>query len=282
MDLNHLQRILDEIMREQNNRSVPKFEGYSPFEMHHLLYSTLEKESPIQLQRLTEADCNKIPILNLAKHLIDLIDKNKEIKLTQKGYLPLKIVSELFQTKYTKDKRIYLPAKQFKEIEVPSIHLARILLEISGLIKIKNGKMSLSQNTKKIAADNNELLRLLWETFTNKFNWAYFDLYGENDIGQFGYGFSLILLSKYGHVKRLDSFYAEKYFIALPLLLERQDAEFRQKRANVCYSFRTFRIFLNYFGLAEFEIGPMPEAGLYIQKTELFDKLIKCKPHKSY
>jgi len=59
MDLNHLQRILDEIMREQNNRSVPKFEGYSPFEMHHLLYSTLEKESPIQLQRLTEADCNK-------------------------------------------------------------------------------------------------------------------------------------------------------------------------------------------------------------------------------
>jgi hypothetical protein len=33
-------------------------------------------------------------------------------------------------------------------------------------------------------------------------NWAYYDGYGDNEVGRFGAGFSLILLSKYGHKPR--------------------------------------------------------------------------------
>lgn len=42
-----LQKHLDDFMREQNNRMMPDFEGYSPNEMQHILYNTFELNSPL-------------------------------------------------------------------------------------------------------------------------------------------------------------------------------------------------------------------------------------------
>ena len=50
MDLKDIQKHLDQIMSEQNNKSITEFEGYSPFEMHQILHFTFGKDSPIQLQ----------------------------------------------------------------------------------------------------------------------------------------------------------------------------------------------------------------------------------------
>ncbi len=58
------------MMNEQNNRSIQEFEGYSPFEMHHILHFTFAKDSPFQLQKLSDTDYKKIPILNQVKDLI--------------------------------------------------------------------------------------------------------------------------------------------------------------------------------------------------------------------
>ncbi|UBM61384.1 hypothetical protein LA303_08100 [Candidatus Sulfidibacterium hydrothermale] len=62
--MDELQKNIDQIMNEQNNRGVPDFEGYSPNEMQYILYEIFEKNSPIQLLKLPELDYNKIPILN--------------------------------------------------------------------------------------------------------------------------------------------------------------------------------------------------------------------------
>ena len=283
MDLKDIQRHIDHMMKEQNNRSIPEFEGYSPFEMHQILHFTFDENSPIKLQKLTDSDYKKIPILNQIKYLTDLIDKTGELKLTKMGFLPTKIVSAIYEQGFLKEEHIEKGiSKLYKETDSLSIHLTRILIEIGGLVKKRNGKLSLTKSTKKILGDNYELLRLIIVTFATKFNWAYNDRYGENQIGQLGYGFSLILLSKYGHEKRLNSFYAERYFKAFPQLLDsvKPDYGTLEKYTTNCYSIRTFERFLDYFGLITIENeGKGLDSIKYISKTDVYDKLIKCTPH---
>jgi len=283
MDLKDIQRNIDQVMNEQNNRPIADFEGYSPFEMHKILHFTFAIDSPLKLQKLSDTDYTKIPILNQIKYLTDLIDKNGEIKLTKQGFLPTKIVSELYSQGFLKDEYIEKGiSKLYKETDSMTINLSRILLELAGFIKKRNGKLSLTKSSEKILGNNEELLRQIFLTITNKFNWAYYDGYGENQIGQLGYGFSLILLSKYGRERRLDSFYAERYFKAYPRLLDSIEPNYGtlERYSTNCYSVRTFDRFLNYFGLINIE---EERKGLdsikYISKTDIYDRLIKCTPH---
>lgn len=285
MDLKDIQIHIDQVMNEHNNRSIPKFEGYSPFEMHQLLHFTFGKDSPIQLQKLSDSDYLKIPILNQIKYLTDLIDKTGEIKLTKMGFLPTKIVSAIYEQGFLKEEFIEKGiSKLYKETDSLTIHLTRILIEIGGLVKKRNGKLSLTKSSKKLLGDNYELLRLILMTFATKFNWAYNDGYGDNQIGQLGYGFSLILLSKYGQEKRLNSFYSEKYFKAFPQLLDSVEPNYGtlEKYTTNCYSARTFDRFLDYFGLIKIEEeGKRLDSIKHISKTDIYDRLIKCMPHNT-
>ncbi len=283
MEFKDLQRYIDQMMNKQNNRLIPEFEGYSPNEMHKILHFTFETDSPIQLQKLTDDEYKKIPILNQIKYLTDVIDKIGELKLTKKGFLPTKIVSDVYQQGFLKDEHIEEGfQKLYKETDSMSIHLTRILIELGGLARRRNGKLYLPKNAKRILGDNFELLRLIITTFATKFNWAYFDGYGENQVGQLGYGFSLILLSKYGHERQPDSFYAERYFKAYPQLLDSLEPKYGtiEHYSAHCYSIRTFNRFLDYFGLINIDNqGNVLDSITYISKTDLFDRLIKRKPH---
>ncbi|MDX9890338.1 MAG: hypothetical protein RBT13_05810, partial [Bacteroidales bacterium] len=120
---------------------------------------------------------------------------------------------------------------------------------------------------------------LIFKTFGEKFKWAYYDGYGDNFIGQLGYGFSLYPLSKYGDKKRFNVFYAAKYFKAFPTLLSNM-GDYRYNfisSAECCYSTRTFDRFLYYFGLIEMQKeDPILSHKFYLKKTKLFDQLISC------
>lgn len=286
MDLKDIQRQIDQEMFEQNNRSVPEFEGYSPQEMHHLLHFTFEKNSPISLKKLEDYDYLKIPMLNQIKYFLDLVQKSGEIKLTAKGFLPTKIVKDIYDQGYLEDMRFGAGLfKLYKESDSVTVNLTRILAELAGLTKKRKGKLSLTKKGKKISSDNSELFELIFKTITRKFNWAYYDGYGENYIVQFGFGFSLVLLHIYGSTKRKNSFYAEKYFTAFPLIDEvdsTYDFDTAKENAYRCYSFRTFERFLGYFGLVTIEtIGEPWSSDKYITKTGLYDKLIEVQPHRS-
>ena len=278
-----LQKHIDKIIREQNSNGLPEFEGYSPFEMESVLYNTFGKNSPIRFLELSESEYRNIPILNQIKYLLQLIEKQGEIKLTNKGFLPTKIVAEIYKQGFIKDELIELGiSKLYKETDAIAINLTRILMEISGLAKKRNNKLSLTKKGKTILGNDFDLLLLIFETFGNKFNWAYYDEYGENNIGQLGFGFSLILLSKYGNEKRADKFYSDKYFKAFPQLInDSLDPIFGtvEEYAGSCYSVRTFERFLEYFGIIRIERGIKFIDKIFIFKTELFDRLIKITPH---
>lgn len=286
MDFNDIQRHLDDVMKEQNNRSLPEFEGYSPLEMHRILHFTFGAECPVKLQKLSDAEYDQIPLLHQIKLLAEMIDKNGEIKLTNKGFLPTKIVSDLYHQGHLKDERIEKGfVKLYKETDSITVNLTRVLTELAGLTKKRDMKLSLTKSSAKILSDNHELLKLILTIFTEKFNWAYYDGYGENHIGQLGYGFSLILLSKYGQEKRQDTFYATRYFAAFPNLLDAVNPDYgtlESYSAN-CYSLRTFDRFMDYFGLASISVeGKGPDSKKYIEKTGLSDRLIKIEPHRKF
>jgi len=283
-ELNDLQRIVKEAMDEYNHQQIIDFEGYSPYEMQYILYYTFGPDSPIQLRKINDSDFIKIPIFNQIKYVLEFIEKKGEIKLTSKGNFPVNLVKEIYSQGFIKDKKIEKGfVKLYKETDSIPIHLTHILIKLSGLVIKRQGKLYLTKNYEKYVSDNNELLKLIFITFANKFNWSYFDRYGENNIGQLGFGFSLILLSKYGNEKRTDTFYAEKYFKAFPILnssivYHKNDSS--KETANRCYSLRTFDRFLNYFGIIDVIYEGIFNEKKYITKTTLFDKLIYCKPHK--
>ncbi|MCX6236919.1 MAG: hypothetical protein NTY07_05055 [Bacteroidia bacterium] len=278
-----LQRQLDQIMNEQNNCGLPKFEGYSPTEMHYILHDPFCDKCPVQLQKLSDSEYKSIPIFNQIKYLADLIAKSGEFKLTSKGFLPTKVVADiyglgLYNDEYVESGR----TKLSKETDSMIINLTRIIAELSGIVKKRNNKLSLTKTGEKTVTNNQELLRQIFRTFGSKFNWAYYDGYGENSIGQLGFGFSLILLSKYGFEKQTDRFYSQKYFNAFPQLLENiQPTKYQtiESQTARCYSTRTFERFLDYFGIIKIDSMKKWDADKYISKTELFDKLINVRPH---
>jgi hypothetical protein len=253
--------------------------------MQHILYDTFGDKSPIRLQKLKVGDYQSIPILNQVKYLARLISSTGELKLTRLGFLPTKVVSELYGQGYMKEYPIESNiSKLYKETDSNSVHVARILLEISGLIKKRNNKLSLTQKGEKMLNDDLTLCQLILETYCEKFNWAHSDYYGDNNIGQLGFGFSLILVHKYGTRNLSERFYQEKYFKAFPMLLDNityPSFSTKERYAGHCYSLRTFDRFLSYFGLIQIQKEKGMDADMFVIKTDVFDKLIDILPHNS-
>lgn len=156
MNLEDIQKELDSIMIEQNSRMIPKFEGYSPSDMHHILYFTFGKDSPIKLNQLNDSDYQSIPIFNLIRYLLQLIDQVGEIKLTKLGYLPTKVVSEIYHQGFLTERRFEIGfSKLYKETDSLSVNLTRNLCTLSGFTKKRNGKLSLTQAGKKALENSN-------------------------------------------------------------------------------------------------------------------------------
>ena len=284
--LDELNRHLSEITNKENNKALTKFEGYSPIEMNTIIYDTFGTNSPIQLKRLTEIEYQSIPILNQIKYLLEIIQKQGELKLTSKGYLPTKIVADIYSKKFIVDKDVENGLiKLYKETDSISINITRILVEISGLAKKRNNKLSLTKLGEKNLSNNFTLLEIIFKTFGHKFNWAFYDLYTQMPLGQIGFGFTLILLSKYGNTKQPVMFYSEKYFAAFPQLViseEEPGYSSREIRSNNCYSIRSFDRFFDFFGLIIIEHGKSYLDPKQIDKSSLFDKLIKIHPHVDF
>lgn len=281
-----LQQINDHLagfMHEVNNRPKEDFEGYSSMEMSKILDYTFDSDSPVQFKTLTSEEYNQMPLFRQVKHLLQTLVEH-DIKLTTAGYLPPRIVKELYPLgigEHLIDEGLY---KLNKEADSNSVILARNICEMMGLTKVRKGVLSATANGKKIANNDPKIFKQLFEAFCRKFNWAYFDGFQREQIGRFGFGFSLILLNKYGNVKREDNFYTQRYFKALPMLQDGITPSHLtiEDDSNHCYSLRTFDRFLLHFALVEIAQERKIDSPKYVSKTPLFDKLIEILPHREF
>ena len=135
---------------------------------------------------------------------------------------------------------------------------------------IKYGKkLSLTKNSQKVLKDDFELFKLLFDTFRNKFNWGYFDGFEDRPIGPLGFGFTLILLSKYGGKPRSDVFYAEKYLKAFPALLDGIPESPGRAHAFVVYSYVPRNTYNgSYRGYAERQLAAMASLRLGLVEVQ--------------
>jgi len=277
-------RLRFEVLNEDFiNRGIAEYEGYSRVEMDLITFHTFGPDCPLQFQKLPEQEYSKIPLLNQVRYLCNMIAEHGEVKLTDKGYLPKRIVSELYSQGFMKEEKFENgKASLCREKDAMTITLTRIIMQEGGLTQTKNGKLSLTKAAESILAESHELLSLIFYTFTNYINWWYYDPTFNKDIAQLGYGYSLVLLSKYGHNVQTDTFYAWKYFTAYPSLLWsfKTGKRIIDTYTMACYSRRTFNRFLDFFGVIEIEEieGYRPRVQ-NIVKTDLFDKMFACTPH---
>lgn len=277
---------MNDMMRSYNWRGHPELEGYSPYEMQQLLWDPFGPHSPVQLQTLKPSECEEIPFFNQIRFILNRIAEEGTVKLTAKGFFPVRFVTDVYAQGYIKDRYIESGIIRLrKETDSMVINLSRILIELAGLAKKRYGKLSLTKMGEKLLSDPDGLLKVIFTTFCRKFQWAYCDRYEDPEIGQTGFAYSLVLLSKYGDEKRLDEFYAEKYFVAFPRFRE-EITEPPYGTIEIytsdCYSLRTFDRFLDLFGLIRIEREGTDQGSIkWIYKTDLFDKLIKIRPHEA-
>jgi len=223
-----------------------------------------EKGCPVQLRTLTDAQIEQIPFMHQVLHLMGVLAAG-ELKLTAKGYIPPKLVEELYQMGEGSWSTDWF--KQKIEPRTEEIQVLRVVLKECGLIKTRLGKMSLTAKGQKLLADRNELMRVVMLFLFRDYNTGWLDLYEDNDVGNVGRLYSLWLLHRYGGEWRHTDFYTGEYAKAFPMMMEYR-----------AYGYRVFNRLFRLIGLCKINERPEdrgPSFGRMVIKTSVLDMMFE-------
>ncbi len=260
-----------------NNQPVDDFLGYSPDEMHDILYNPFEPDSLVRIREdIPDEVLDQIPFLRITEYIIDKIREAGELKLTKAGNLPIKVVFGVYGKYFTEklaESPYYHPTK---EQDIASVHTARIVLELSRVVKKRHNKLSLTKAGEKIIKNRSLLLGELLRTYAMRFNMGYLDGYDAPNYGNMGIAFILIALHKFGNKPRSSTFYAEKYHQALPPILATYRNPFSSP--DKCFNLRLANYFFNFFNLIEIKNKPNWDQNYIFTKSDIFDQVIHISP----
>ena len=269
------------MIMDYNNTPQAELEGFTPMDMHLMLYYPFDPRCPIKLNKLKkETLLEASPILKIIRELL-LMVKAKKIKLTPKGNLPQKVMTEIYAKRYLPDRWIDSGIVHIRtETDWIVIHNVKLVLILAGLLRKQYNFLML---TKKGAAlmDKEDYQRVFYEfleAYALKFNWSYNDAFYDENVGQLGFLYSLFLINKYGGEKRDLEFYTDLYFKAFPAFVEYGD-EYRGDM-RFAYHTRFIERFALRFGLVEEELTPNHTTFIddsKIKRTNLLEQLLS--PH---
>ncbi|OWP61989.1 hypothetical protein CDA63_16645 [Hymenobacter amundsenii] len=246
----------NDYIRQQNSAPRTDFCGLNPDQIYRLIYSSLGPGSPVRLcENLPDAVLDQVPLLLLTEAFLRIIRRDKSIKLTAAGALPRKYLLELYGLgllpEPNLDSGLIKLSREQDSLVLSALHINTIL---AGLAKKVHGQLTLTKKAEQLLTPTQRpaLLEVVLVTFTEKFNWPYFDLYPSESTGQMAWLYSVYLLAKFGHEVRPASFYADKYQLAFPLVradFPDQPYASPEQQLRRCYCVRTFGRSLNWFGL---------------------------------
>lgn len=246
---------IESIISDYNNTPDERLSGLTPVETNELIYNAFGESSPVKIkEKISDEILDKIPFLRITEELLKIIEREKFIKLTPLGALPKKVVVELYNHKqipeFIIESGMY---KLSKEADTISILTCRIVCELSGIVKKKLGKLTLTKKGENYLKNENrlELFKTIFKSFTSKFNWGYHDLFPQEPVAQYGSLFSIYLLLQFGNNELPSDFYSERYlrvFSKFISLFEESDFRSAFKQFNHCYQVRTFERFTDWFG----------------------------------
>lgn len=257
-----LQAALDAHQKRVNSNSQKDFDFLAPLDMHHLLYDTFGPESPIQLRKPISLELmDQMPFLKLVFIYLNRLEEVKELKLTSLGNLPVKWVKELYALKLITQEDIENGiSKLYKESDSIAITNLKIIVDLAGLTKKRNGKLSLTKKGQKLLTEaRKNPTNLFWEVFFiyfKKFNWGYHDGYQDDHAVQQMSGYLLYLVIQYGQKGKKKDFFSEKLLAAFPQIKGRFQAvilrfETLEQYVGSIISVRLFRRFFDYWGFTD-------------------------------
>ena len=112
--MEELENNINMLVHGQNKRYISEFEGYSPDDMYFILYDSFGDNSPVRLNTLSDEEYHQIPIMKQVCSLANIIKEAGELKLTQKGYLPTKVVFDLCSQNFLHENTGWLKPKVYK------------------------------------------------------------------------------------------------------------------------------------------------------------------------
>ena len=266
----------------ENNKNLFEMERQGIEYLFQIIKDPVGERSPLFFKRLNEKDLKKVPMLNQILYLMNYINEAGEIPLTKTGNLKTALVDELYNQGFVQYYYIQtVITKLHGQNSSLTINLTKILLDISDLTKKRYNKYSLTKRGEKLLQKPNQLLQYIFHLFGETFNMAYFDGYPDDGIGNVGYGFTLLLLNKFGNESREAAFYANEYLDLVPQFLNKPFDSLLEEResAQRAYILRTFNRFLDFFGIIEIDGDRLLDLlEIEIKTTPLFNKFIGFVP----
>ena len=273
-------------LNKQNSGALNDFDGLSPDTMHNILYSSFQKNSLIRLNSdISDEAINQVPIFKLVKHFMRILEREKQIKLTQAEYLPPKYVKELYECTELKDDAVESGiVKLTGEKDVIIIFVARILAKVCGYTKLRNNVITLTKTGEAALTNDRELYFVLMVALISKYNWGFESVRQDDGFIQRSVGYTLYLLKKYGNEYRESRYYYNKFFKAFPASMDAFDFDPDPKYKTMshwwAYRNRIFRTYLTYTGAAEYEIiyNKVEHTETdQVRKTKLFNEIFTIK-----
>lgn len=269
------EQILIEKQMEMNNRCVDDFHGLSSNQMYNWLHGDFDSLQGVTIN--TPKDINQSPIMRYVDILIQTaISNDGAIKLTEKGYLPLKIVNaclSIYDELDLQEKYASIYFSEFmgnKESDFIALHYSRLIAEIAKIfIKQKN---HLKISKKNIALYQKHgvsifFLPLLKSAIFN-YNWGYFDGY------EFGMDINFLWLFMIWRLSKENNFVlmVEQTIQAFPFLLDNiQDVDNTTKSdeeyISAMINTRFVNRFLVFFGFAKSHLPYLDTQDQEIQKN---------------
>jgi hypothetical protein len=281
-DFKDFKKFVENQQNKQNSIGIDDFDGLSPDTMHNLLYSSFTDKGLVQLNKnISTETINKIPIFKLVKHFMQILEREKQIKLTKAEYLPPKFVKELYEKTELKDDGIETGIiKLVSEIDAAIIFESRTISQMCGFSKVRKNEVSLTKIGELLLKDDRKLYFQLMEVFINKFNWGMISYYQDDGFIQRSIGYTLYLLDKYGNEYREEKFYYDKFIKAFPTSINvfeyDRNPDFKAGFHEGAYLNRVFRTFLKYIGAIEQKTTINKQEHTSIneaRKTKLFDEI---------
>lgn len=287
-EYNKLDELLKNASLNYNTRPVEKFENYSPSEMSNILNHSFEDDSIINFRNdFSRLSFKDIPFFNSIKYFLSIINREGEIKLTAAGNFPPKYIKELYSKSFIDDASLENKSvKALNEMDIPYIHLTKVICYVAKLVKTHKGAISLTRLGKNMLNQDFDLLKLIYTSFYQSYNLAYMDDYPDFDFSQV-FPFFVLLIGKYGDISRSLDFYYSKMINAFPALnvpldLEEfadidmdADIDFNE----ICKSAFEFRIIENFLVL--FNVVDYNQNSKIIKKSNIFNELFLILPNNT-
>jgi hypothetical protein len=278
------QGFADAWLGKKNAEPKSEFLGLSPEQMHRMMYRPFDETSDIVTfnKNLSDEKILEIPIAKEAIYFLRRLGELQPLKATAKGNLPRAFASEIHD-RFPEDPEFHFPI--VSEEGDMKLSTLRHILDMCGWIKKRNQKFYLTQkgqnlNGKGVGPDD---FHHLFQTYTQKFNWASRDFYPELGIIQQAFLFSCYIL--YRKTKTCaNANELSTYFIqAFPAVINTEERDLSSEEshqlAQHAFYIRFIERFCEYFGLVTIEKKEKrsPQLDYLIRTTPFFDEMFQWK-----